>query len=106
MVRVNKTPRKSASGPGRQLAVLAARTSAPAIQPPVKKPHRYRPGTRALMEIRRYQKSTDLLMRKLPFQRLVREVAQDFKNDVRFQASALLALQETAEVHGRIRDLF
>ena len=45
----------------------------------VKKPHRYRPGTVALREIRRYQKSTDLLIRKLPFQRLVREIAQDFK---------------------------
>ena len=42
-------------------------------------PHRYRPGTVALREIRRYQKSTDLLIRKLPFQRLVREIAQDFK---------------------------
>jgi histone H3/H4 len=46
------------------------------------KPHRYRPGTVALREIRRYQKSTDLLLRKLPFQRLVREIAQDFKNDL------------------------
>ena len=48
----------------------------------VKKPHRFRPGTVALREIRRYQKSTELLIRKLPFQRLVREIAQDFK--VRF----------------------
>jgi len=63
----------------------------------VKKPHRYRPGTVALREIRRYQKSTDLLIRKLPFQRLVREIAQDFKNDLRFQGSAILALQEAAE---------
>ena len=45
----------------------------------VKKPHRYKPGTVALREIRRYQKSTELLIRKLPFQRLVREIAQDFK---------------------------
>jgi histone H3 len=45
----------------------------------VKKPHRYRPGTMALPEIRRYQKSTELLIRKLPFQRLVREIVQDFK---------------------------
>ena len=47
--------------------------------------HRYRPGTVALREIRKYQKSTELLIRKLPFQRLVREVAQDFKTDLRFQ---------------------
>jgi histone H3 len=63
----------------------------------VKKPHRYRPGTVALREIRRYQKSTDLLIRKLPFQRLVREIAQDFKNDLRFQGTAILALQEASE---------
>ena len=64
-----------------------------------KKPHRYRPGTVALREIRRYQKSTDLLIRKLPFQRLVREIAQDFKTDLRFQGSAVLALQEAAEAY-------
>ena len=65
----------------------------------VKKPHRYRPGTVALREIRKYQKSTELLIRKLPFQRLVREVAQDFKSDLRFQSSAILALQESAEAY-------
>jgi histone H3 len=59
----------------------------------VKKPHRYRPGTVALREIRRYQKSTELLIRKLPFQRLVREIAQDFKTDLRFQSAAIGALQ-------------
>jgi histone H3 len=48
----------------------------------VKKPHRFRPGTVALREIRRYQKSTELLIRKLPFQRLVREIAQDFKVNI------------------------
>ena len=58
-----------------------------------------RPGTVALREIRRYQKSTDLLIRKLPFQRLVREIAQDFKSDLRFQGSAVLALQESAEAY-------
>ena len=64
-----------------------------------KKPHRYRPGTVALREIRKYQKTTELLIRKLPFQRLVREIAQDFKTDVRFQGSAILALQEAAEAY-------
>lgn len=63
----------------------------------VRKPHRYRPGTIALREIRKYQKSTDLLIRKLPFQRLVREIAQNFKNDLRFQSTAILAIQEAAE---------
>src|ERR1700709_2908071 len=65
----------------------------------VKKPHRYRPGTVALREIRRYQKSTELLIRKLPFQRLVREIAQDFKSDLRFQSSAIGALQESVEAY-------
>ena len=78
------------------MATKAARKSAPATGG-VKKPHRYRPGTVALREIRRYQKSTELLIRKLPFQRLVREIAQDFKTDLRFQGSAVLALQEAAE---------
>ena len=65
----------------------------------VKKPHRYRPGTVALREIRRYQKSTELLIRKLPFSRLVREIAQDIKTDLRFQGSAILALQEATEAY-------
>ena len=65
----------------------------------VKKPHRYRPGTVALQEIRRYQKSTDLLIRRLPFQRLIREIAQDIKTDLQFQSSALMALQEAAEAY-------
>lgn len=64
-----------------------------------KKPHRYRPGTLALREIRRYQKSTETLIRQLPFQRLVREIARDLKPDMRFQSSALAALQESAEAH-------
>lgn len=61
-----------------------------------------RPGTVALREIRRYQKSTELLIRKLPFQRLVREIAQDFKTDLRFQSAAIGALQVSlARVPGR-----
>ena len=53
----------------------------------------------ALREIRHYQKSTKLLIRKLPFNRLVREIAQDFKTDLRFQAQAIAALQEAAEAY-------
>ena len=52
----------------------------------IKKPHRFRPGTVALREIRKFQKSTELLIRKLPFQRLVREIASDYKSDLRFQS--------------------
>jgi len=65
----------------------------------VKKPHRYRPGTVALREIRRYQKSTELLIRKLPFQRLVCEISQDFKSDLRFESQAIMALQEASEAY-------
>ncbi|CAA6663776.1 unnamed protein product [Spirodela intermedia] len=65
--------------PRKQLATKAARKSAPATGG-VKKPHRFRPGT-------------------LPFQRLVREIAQDFKTDLRFQSSAVSALQEAAEAY-------
>ena len=100
MARTKQTARKSTGGkaPRKQLATKAARKSAPATGG-VKQPRRYRPGTVALREIRRYQKSTELLIRKLPFQRLVREIAQDFKNDLRFQGSAIVALQEACEAY-------
>jgi histone H3 len=98
MARTKQTARKSTGGkaPRKQLATKAARKSAPETGG-FKKPHRFRPGTVALREIRKYQKSTDLLLRKLPFQRLVREVSQDFKTELRFQGSAILAVQEVAE---------
>ncbi len=65
----------------------------------VKKPHRYRPGTVALREIKRYQKSTELLIRKLPFMRLVREIGQDFNQDLRWTPDALGCIQEAAETY-------
>ncbi|XP_055521051.1 histone H3.v1-like [Leucoraja erinacea] len=100
MARTKQTARRSTGGkaPRKQLTTKAARKSAPATGG-VKKPHRYRPGTVALREIRRYQKSTELLIRKLPFQRLVREIAQDFKTDLRFQSSSVMALQEASEAY-------
>ena len=100
MARTKQTARKSTGGkaPRKQLATKAARKSAPATGG-VKNVRRFRPGTVALREIRRYQKSTELLMRKLPFQRLVREIAGDFKNDLRFQATAIVALQEATEAY-------
>ena len=72
-----------------------------------KKPRRYRPGVVALREIRKYQKSTNLLIRKLPFQRLVREIMQEMlEKDApkRIQSNALFALQEAAEAY--LVDLF
>ena len=71
----------------------AAQSAAP------KKPHQYRPGTVALHEIRRFQKSTELLIRRLPFQRLVQEIAQDLKGRLNFASGAILALQEAAEAY-------
>ena len=99
MARTKQTARNPTGGkaPRKQLATIAARA---APQNPLRnKPHRYRPGTVALREIRRYQKSSDLLIRKLPFQRLVREIAQQYHEDLRFQSTAVLALQEAAEAY-------
>lgn len=97
MAKTKQTAGKSTGGkaPRKQLATKAARLSQK--DQGIKKPHRYRPGTVALREIRRYQKSTELLIRKLPFMRLVREIANDFKTDFRFQGSGVLALQEAGE---------
>ncbi|MCD7470287.1 hypothetical protein HAX54_010016 [Datura stramonium] len=87
MVRTKQTVRKSTGGkaPRRQLAIKDARKSVLIIIR-VKKTHRFRPATVALREIRKYKKSTKLLIRKLSFQRLVREMTQDFKADLRFQS--------------------
>ena len=82
----------------KQLVIEAAGKNAPSTSG-MTKPHRYRPGTVALREIRPYQKSTPFLIRKLPFQRLVREIAQDFKTDLRFQSAAIGALQEASEAY-------
>ena len=69
---------------------------------PHRRPHRYKPGTIALREIRRYQQSTDLLLLKLPFARLVREVSQyllppSVGAELRWQSQAIQALQEASE---------
>jgi histone H3 len=78
---------------------VAATVASPGKKTTANKNRRYRPGTVALREIRRYQKSTDLLIARLPFQRLVRQIAQEFMLDVRFQSTALIALQEAAEAY-------
>lgn len=99
MARTKQTARKS-TGTKTPRKKLAARKS---VGPPpdkgVLKPHRYRPGTVALREIRRYQRSAELLIRKASFQRLVREFLQDYIVDKRVQASAMLALQEACEAY-------
>lgn len=101
MARTKQTARKSTGGkaPRKQLAMNVACKTAPVTGVVKKKQHRYRPGTVALREIRRYQKTTELLIRRAPFQHLVREIAQGFKTDLRFQSSALMALQEACEAY-------
>ncbi|GKC38591.1 histone H3.3 [Tanacetum coccineum] len=121
MARTKQTARKSSGGkaPRKQLCANFKKTARKSVPTTggVKKPHRYHPGTVALrflflviifidlmmlivhVKSETYQKATDLLIRKLPFQRLVREIAQDFKTDLRFQSHAVLALQEAAEAY-------
>ncbi|XP_021565448.1 histone H3.3C-like [Carlito syrichta] len=100
MAGTKQTARKSTGGkaPRRQLATKATRKSAPSTGG-VKKPHRYRPGTGARREMRRYQESTELLVGQLPFQPLVREIAQGFTTDLRFPSAATGALQEASEAY-------
>ena len=124
MARQKRTVRKKTGGPGKAprkrlatknpakklTAAQARKNAAKAIQAQqrnlgnpqtggLKRLMRWRPGTVALREIRRYQKTTELLIRKLPFNRLVREIARDFKTDLCFQAQAVGALQEAAEAY-------
>ena len=100
MARTKQTARKARGekAPRKNLAAKAAQKSAPSAGG-IKKSHRWRPGTVALREIRKYQKSTDLLIRKAPFQRLCREIAEKLKLDVRFQSTAILAYQEASEAY-------
>lgn len=92
-----KTTTMAGKAPKKHLSAKAARKSATASVSMKKPQRRYKPGAVALREIRRYQKSTELLIRKLPFQRLVKEIASEFKAELRFQSSAVLALQEASE---------
>ena len=105
-----KEPRKPQGGRGRQgarrrggnptrLTELQVHDKARVPHRATKRKHRYRPGTLALHEIRHYQKKTNLLIKKTPFARLVREIAQDFRQELQFQNSAIGALQEAAEAY-------
>ena len=101
--------RKKAAERAEQAAKAAKAARKSGVKAPkggVKKPHRFRPGTVALKEIRRYQKTTELLIQKLPFQRLVWEIASDSDvilsplcGKVRFQSTAIMALQEASEAY-------
>ena len=90
MARTKQTAIKSTGGRRQARCQIPHNPEAYKVK---KAPRRFRPGTAALREIRKYQKSTDLLIRKYPFQRLVREISQKIKPDFRYQSLAVLALQ-------------
>ncbi len=98
MARTKPTARKSTGGkaPRKQLASKAARKSAPSTGG-VKNPGRFRPGLVEMREIRNGQRETQLEIRQLPFQRLVREIGQDLKKDFHFPTTTIMALQEASE---------
>lgn len=100
MARVKHTPHKRLKVPVKQPLVKTEKAAK--MEGGVKKPRRFKPGTVALREIKRFQQGTDFLIRKLPFQRLVRNVASKIcntKDPLRFQSSAILALQTAAEAY-------
>mmetsp|Transcript_8459 Transcript_8459/g.12886 ORF Transcript_8459/g.12886 Transcript_8459/m.12886 type:complete len:138 (-) Transcript_8459:98-511(-) len=101
MARTKQTARKSTGGkaPRKMIASKAAVKKSPFAFGGIKKPHRYRPGTVALREIRRFQKSTDRLLPKMAFKRLCIEISQDYRSDVRFARVGLDALQEASEAY-------
>ena len=98
-VQPTPTPSKRTSKNLKPQKAPAKRKANPPTPGEVRKKHKYRPGTRAIMDIRSYQKSTDLLLRKLPFQHLIREITQDLSNEIIWQAAVILAIQEAAEAH-------
>lgn len=115
MARTKQTALKSIAGkaPRKQLALKHERKAAgngmgagEGGGGTTKKKRKWRSGTVAFRQIKKAQKSTELLIKKLPFKRLVREIAADFKDDARFTANAFVALQEGAEefLVERLRD--
>lgn len=108
MPKSKQAPARNAQGKPRRTKAVKAPHGGPKpvnnkagkIAGGVKKPKRFRAGTVALREIRKYQRSTENLLRKLPFQRLVREIYQDnHSSDIRWQSSAIMAMQEASEAY-------
>ncbi len=97
MSRSKETSRASKKAVAAKGGKKAVKSAAGAGSTGVKRTRRFRPGTVALRQIRKFQKSTDLLLLKAPFQRLVREVATSQKEGLRFAASAVAAIQEATE---------
>ncbi len=99
MAPTKQMARKSTGGaiPHYHLATKSAQAT-PQMAIAMRKPHCWRPGTVALREIWKFLKKSDLLIRKAPFQHLVREIALRFgKSDLQMQSTAILALKEAAE---------
>ena len=103
MARTKHTARKALDGAAMRMVQASKNIAvkAPHKPPPcqMQKRRRFRPGTIALREIQRYQKSTDLLIRRAPFQQVVQEIVRSFRNDLRIQAAAIKGLQEAAEAY-------
>ena len=94
------TPKRLSFSGGRKSTTPSRKTSSGLAAPSPSRPRRYRPGEKALREIRFYQKNTNLLIRKLPFARLVREIQSELCiHTMRWQGEAIAALQEAAENH-------
>ena len=103
MARTKHTARKALDGAAMRMVQASKNIAvkAPHKPPPcqMQKKRRFRPETVALREIRQYQKSTDLLIRRAPFQRVMYEIVRSFMNDTRVQAAAIKGLQEAAEAY-------
>ena len=103
MARTKHTARKATDVAARRMIkaskniAVKAPCKSPSCQ--LQKKRRFRPGTVALREIWQYQTSTDLLIRRAPFQRVIYEIIQGFRNDLRIQAVAIKGLQEAAEAY-------
>ena len=100
MARMKQTARKGMNGAASRMTKASKNiaTKAP-CKPPSQQPkkkRRFRPGTVALREICQYQKSTELLIRKAPFQWVINEILRDIQNDLRIQTAAVQGLQESA----------
>lgn len=102
MVRIKATAKRfnnpCRGGARRALAKMCTKATIPSGAG-YRRKHRYRPGTVAIREIRRYQRSAHLLIKKAPFERLVRSLAMGVRKNLRWQGTAVLALQEAAEAH-------
>ena len=103
MARTKRTARKGMDGAARRMIKASENIAVKASHKPpscqMQKKRRFRPGTVALREIWQYQKSTDLLIRRASFQRVIYEIMWGFRNDLRIQAVAIKGLQEAAEAY-------